>query len=152
MIETKNIKPEAVKVQPAGASSTWNYKTSVEKVKGLYLSWKSITEEMLEELWLSKQAILKGGSRKAGMPKAGEKSWSAYVKECFGERLSKRTIDSHIKRYFENGMSKPEKLTVKTISDHSKLILHSVERVGDRIKLDIYLPEHNEHYIQYIAA
>lgn len=152
MLETNKIKPEAIKVEPAGFSATWNYEESVKTVKGLYLSWKSITEQMLEELWLAKQAITLGGRRKSGMPKAGEQSWSAYVKECFGDSLSKRTVDSYIKCYFENGMTKPESLTIKTITDHTKLVLDSVEGVGDRIKLDIYLPEYDEHYIQYIAA
>ena len=152
MIEVKKIKPEAVKVEPAAVSATWNYRNSVKKVQGLYISWKSISEEMLDELWLAKQAITKGGKRKSGMPKAGEQSWSAYVKECFGDSLSKRSVDSYIKCYFANGLTKPANLTVKTISDPTKLILNSVEKDGDRIKLDIYLPEHNEHYIQYIAA
>ncbi len=152
MIESKDIRPEAVKVEPTAVSATWNYQDSVKKVQGLYLSWKSITEEMLEEIWLAKQAITKGGHRKSGMPKAGEQSWSSYVKECFGDALSKRTVDSYNKRYFENGKKKPERLTVETISDHTKLVLESVENFGDRIKLDIYLPEYDTHYIQYIAA
>lgn len=152
MIEAKDIKPEAVKVEPAAVSATWNYRESVKKVQGLYISWKSISEEMLDELWLAKQAITKGGKRKAGMPKAGDQSWSAYVKECFGDGLSKRTVDSYINRYFENGFTKPGSLTVQTISDHSKIVINSVEKDGDRIKLDIYLPEHDTHYIQYIAA
>lgn len=152
MVETKEIKPEAIRVVPAGVSATWNYQESVKTVKSLYLSWKSITEEMLEELWLAKQAITKGGRRRSGMPITGEQSWSTYVKECFGDSLSKRSVDSYIKCYFENGLTKPSSLTVKTITDHTKLLLNSVVRVENRIRLDIYLPEYDEHYIQYIAA
>ena len=152
MLEIKEIKPESIKVEPAAATNTWNYQESVKTVRGLYFTWKSITEEMLEELWLAKQAITNGGRRKSGMPKTGEQSWSAYIKECFGDSLSKRSADSYVKYYFENGKKKPKKLTVSTITDPTKLVLNSIEKQGDRIKLDIYLPVYNTHYTQYIAA
>ena len=152
MIESKTIIPEAIKVYPAGVSTSWNYRDSIKKVQGLYISWKTVSEELLAEVWLAKQAITKGGKRKSGLPKNGEQSWSAYVKECFGEALSKRSVDGYLKCYVENGMSKPNNLTIKTVSDHTRVVVESVEKIGDRLKLDIYLPEHEVHYIQYIAA
>ena len=152
MIEGKEIRPEAIKVEPAGVSSNWNYQDSIKKVQGLYISWKTVSEEMLDELWLAKQAITKGGKRKSGLTKNGEQSWSAYVKECFGDGLSKRSVDGYLNRYVANGFSKPQTLTIQTVSDHNKVIIESVEKVGDRLKLDIYLPEFDTHYIQYIAA
>ena len=100
-------------------------------------------------------AITKGGKRKAGMTKNGERSWSQYIRECFEDvgGPGKRTIDSYLNRYFQAGFTKPGKLTVNTISDHSKLIIRSaVKQDSGNIKLDIYLPEFDRSYIQYIAA
>jgi hypothetical protein len=152
MIERKDMKPEAIKVNPADASATWNYRDSINKVQGLYISWRTISEEMLRELWVAKQAITKGGKRKSGLPKKGEQSWSAYVKECFGESISKRSIDGYLNRYIGNGMTKAGSPKGKTVSDHSRVVVESIEKIGDRLKLNIYLPEHGYSYTQYIAA
>ena len=154
MIEPKDIKPVAVTISKT-LSSDWNYHKSVKKVQGMYLSWKTVSEELLNELWVAKQAITKGGKRKAGMTKDGELSWSKYIKECFEDvgGPGKRTIDSYLNRYFQAGFTKPGKLTVSTISDHSKLVIRSsVKQADGNIQLDIYLPEFDRSYIQYIAA
>lgn len=154
MIEQNEIQPIALAIEKA-AKPKWSYWKSVKRVQTLYLNWNTISEELLNELWLAKKAITHNFTRKSGVPKKGERSWARYVKECFEDvgGPSRRTIDSYLARYFESGFTKPEKLTVSTVTDHGRLIVRNAGLQDDgRIRFEIYLPEHDRTYTQYIAA
>lgn len=151
-ITPQKMKPEAIKLTIGTVGKGWDYHASVTRVRDSYISWKTISEDMLWELWIAKQAITKGGKRKAGVPISGEKSWSVYVKECFGKKISKRSVDSYLKEYVKHGFKKVEKTKVVPINDPSRLEVRSAVIVGKRIKLDLYLPEAKTSYTQYIAA
>ena len=151
-ITPKEMKPVAVEISKT-LDPNWNYMESVKKVRRLYLKWSSVSSEILRELYISKMAITKGGVRKSGLPKKGEMSWNRYIEEAFGGMVSKRTIDSHLLAYEQNGFQKPEKLTVSTISDHSKVVIKSAMKEADgRVKVEIFLPEFDTTYFQWFAA
>ena len=147
MCEVQELKPEALEIEKSQKAS-WDYDKSIKEVKALYLSWKTVSNELLQELWVAKQAITLNGARSNGRTKKGEVSWSAYIKECFGGAISKRSIDNYLAMYTNAGMTKPSKPEV--ISDHSKLEVRNIKQDGDRITFDIYLPEHNVSYAQAI--
>jgi hypothetical protein len=150
-INAKEIQPVAVEINTE-INPNWNYWDSVKTVRRLFLKWELVSEQILNELWIAKKAITKNGRRSSGLPKKGEISWTKYLNEAFQGMVSKRTIDAHLKAYVENGFKKPEKLTVATVSDHSKVIVKSAVHVGDRIQLEIYLPEFDKTYYQSVAA
>jgi len=151
-ITPKEMKPVAVEISKT-LDPNWNYIESVKKVRRLYLNWSSVSSEILRELYIAKQAITKGGTRKSGLPKKGELSWNRYCEEAFGGMISKRTIDSHLLAYQNNGFQKPAKLTINALSDPSKAVIKSTVKEADgRIKVEIYLPEFDNTYIQWFAA
>jgi hypothetical protein len=151
-VTPKEMKPVAVEISK-NLDPNWKYFDSVKKVRRLYLKWSSVSSEILRELYIAKLAITKGGSRKSGLPKKGEMSWNRYIEEAFGGMVSKRTIDSHLLAYQHNGFQKPGKLTVSTISDHSKVVVKSATKETDGlIKVEIYLPEFDTTYIQRFSA
>jgi len=151
MVQPADIKPEALVIDKA-ISTTWNYQESVKKVQGLYVSWKTASVEMLQELSIAKAAITLNGTRTSGLPKKGQISWGKYVAACFDGAISKRSVDSYLARFEAAGGVKPNKLTVNTVSDPAKVVIRNVVRVGDRISFDIYLPEYDLAYPQSIAA
>jgi hypothetical protein len=151
-ITPKEMKPVAVEISK-DLDPNWNYLDSVKKVRKLYLKWSNISSQILRELYIAKQAITKGGIRTSGLPKKGELSWNRYVEEAFGGMVGKRSIDSHLLAYEQNGFLKPEKLTVNTVSDHSKVVIKSATKEADgRIRVEIYLPEFNTTYFQSFIA
>ena len=147
MCEVQEIRPEALEIEKAEKES-WDYEESIKQVQALYLSWKTISKELLQELWVAKQAITLNGTRSNGRTKKGEVSWTTYIKDCFGGAISKRSIDNYLAMYTHAGMTKPSKPEV--VSDHSKLEVRNIKQDGDRITFEIFLPEHNVSYAQAI--
>jgi hypothetical protein len=149
MVQAQEIIPEAFSIEKA-ISTDWNYQVSIMKVKSLYISWKTVSTDLLQELWIAKQAITLNGARMSGRPKKGDLSWSAYVKDCFDGAISKRSIDNYLARYEGSGMIKP--IAPAILNDHSKLEVRNIRREGDRVTFEIYLPEFNVSYPQAFAA
>lgn len=149
-VTPKEMKPVAVEISKT-LDPNWNYQDSVRTVRKLYFKWSMVSSEILRELYIAKKAIV--GSRKSGLPKKGEKSWNRFIEEAFGGMVSKRTIDSHLLAYENNGCQKPAKLTVSAISDHTKVIIKSAAKEADgRVKVEIYLPVFDTTYFQYFKA
>jgi hypothetical protein len=152
VIFPKEMKPISVEINK-DLSPDWNYWESVRKVRKLYLKWSSVSSEILRELYIAKLAITEGGTRTSGVPKKGKKSWKQFVDEAFGGMKSKRTIDAHLLAYVNNGFEKPEKLTVNTVTDHSKVVIKSAVLEDDnRVKVEFYLPKFNTTYFQWFDA
>jgi hypothetical protein len=149
MVQPQEIAPEALVIVKT-IRQNWDYQSSISKVQGLYISWKTISTELLQELWVAKQAITENGARIAGRTKKGQLSWSAYVKDCFGGIISQRSVDSYLARYTAAGMTKP--VPTPPTSDPTKLVVKNVKRVDGRISLDLYLPEYDVTYHQSFAA
>jgi len=148
MIQSQNIKPEALVIQKASRPH-WNYNTSVKTVQSLCISWKSISTDLLQELWVAKQALTLNGARQNGRTKNGALSWATYVQACFEGAISKRSIDSYLEVYSSANFTKPPKPSILT--DHSKLVVRNIQKDGDMIRFELFLPEYNVSYSQAVS-
>ena len=82
-------------VNQDAAIAAWDYKTSVEKVQRMYTgSWKTVSKQLLEELYQAKLQINNG----PGNP-AGRYTWKQYCIDVFGGTPTQRTIDTWLKRH-----------------------------------------------------
>lgn len=146
----KEISPFSLSIDKS-INPDWDYKTSVTKVSSQFIKWKTVSEEMLRELYLSKMILTNFGKRRSGRIKNGERSWSKYVYECFGDMISKRTIDNYLNRYVDNGLNKPTNLKeTKYVEDANKVTLEERKVMDGKIELTFNLPEMNIKYIQII--
>jgi N6-adenosine-specific RNA methylase IME4 len=71
-----------------GSIVKWDYSKSVQKMRPLVVKWKTVTEEMLEELRIARNEL-----SKTGRPKSGNNfpfSWVGYLKDI---GLEKRTVN-----------------------------------------------------------
>jgi hypothetical protein len=93
---------------------TWNYKESVEKVRGFIFKWKNLTKEVLEELYKARE-ILALKPREAaqvmhGTFVPGRMTWSDY---CNDIGVSRQVVDRWLKRAFKKDgtlIEEPEKI------------------------------------------
>jgi hypothetical protein len=74
----------------------WNYKGSVKKMKRLVLNWKSISVEILNELYIAKNKLTNQGVRNDLDPNGVKLGWENYLIEV---GLSKETVRRWLNRY-----------------------------------------------------
>ncbi len=63
----------------------WNYQASVEKMRPLVVRWKTVTDEMLDELYQARKALSDRGS----WSRANPHNWSGYLQDI---GLPRRTV------------------------------------------------------------
>ena len=74
----------------------WNYKGSVKKMKRLVLNWKTISVEILNELYIAKSKLTNQGVRNDLDPNGSKLGWENYLIEV---GLSKETVRRWLNRY-----------------------------------------------------
>lgn len=74
----------------------WDYKGSVIKMKRLVLNWKSISVEILTELYIAKNKLTNQGVRNDLDPNGLKLGWENYLIEV---GLSKETVRRWLNRY-----------------------------------------------------
>jgi len=74
----------------------WDYKGSVIKMKRLVLNWKSISVEILSELYITKNKLTNQGVRNDLDPFGSKLGWENYLIEV---GLSKETVRRWLSRY-----------------------------------------------------
>lgn len=74
----------------------WEYKRSVNKMKKLVFSWKSISVEILEELYVAKFKLTSQGVRNDLDPSGSKLGWENYLRDI---GLSKETVRRWLSRY-----------------------------------------------------
>jgi hypothetical protein len=74
----------------------WDYKGSVKRMKRLVLNWKSISVEILSELYIAKSKLTNQGVRNDLDPNGLKLGWENYLIEI---GLSKETVRRWLSRY-----------------------------------------------------
>ncbi|MHA8074948.1 hypothetical protein ACRZ9O_10490 [Aquirufa sp. HETE-40SA] len=74
----------------------WNYKGSVKKMKRLVLNWKTISVEILNELYIAKSKLTNQGVRNDLDPNGSKLGWENYLIDV---GLSKETVRRWLNRY-----------------------------------------------------
>ena len=74
----------------------WDYKGSVKRMKRLVLNWKSISVEILSELYIAKSKLTNQGVRNDLDPNGLKLGWENYLIEV---GLSKETVRRWLSRY-----------------------------------------------------
>ena len=74
----------------------WDYKGSVKRMKRLVLNWKSISVEILTELYIAKSKLTYQGVRNDLDPNGLKLGWENYLIEV---GLSKETVRRWLNRY-----------------------------------------------------
>lgn len=74
----------------------WNYRKSVTKMKRLVLNWKSISIEILHELYIAKTKLVAQGVRNDLDPNGVKLGWENYLRDI---GLSKETVRRWLSRY-----------------------------------------------------
>jgi hypothetical protein len=77
----------------------WDYRKSVKKMKKLVFSWKNISVEILEELYVAKSKLLSQGVRNDLDPNGVKLGWENYLRDI---GLSKETVRRWLGRYNPN--------------------------------------------------
>lgn len=90
----------------------WDYNESIKTVRHLFHSYRTVSEELLWELWWAKYNLTDGFTRTAGRAKAGERTWNTYITACFMDNggPSKRAVDTWIDAFIAAGYTKPVRL------------------------------------------
>ena len=61
---------------------TWEYNESVNKIKGFFYQWKTLTEEILNELWIARELLSSSGQRTdLGTKVPRFKNWTTYCQD-----------------------------------------------------------------------
>ncbi len=74
----------------------WDYNGSVKRMKRLVLNWKSISVEILSELYIAKSKLTNQGVRNDLDPNGLKLGWENYLIEV---GLSKETVRRWLSRY-----------------------------------------------------
>ena len=74
----------------------WDYKGSVKRMKRLVLNWKTISVEILTELYIAKSKLTYQGVRNDLDPNGVKLGWENYLIEV---GLSKETVRRWLNRY-----------------------------------------------------
>jgi hypothetical protein len=74
----------------------WEYKGSVKRMKRLVLNWKSISVEILSELYIAKNKLTNQGVRNDLDPNGLKLGWENYLIDV---GLSKETVRRWLNRY-----------------------------------------------------
>ena len=107
---------------------TWSYQKSVERVRGLILSFKVVSKEMLHELWVAREMLdARGGDRKS-------EDWKSNVPiGTFGQYLedvglARTTAHRWLSQYIPE---ERRKKTPEEIADQRRRIDEANKRIGE---------------------
>jgi hypothetical protein len=88
----------------------WNYEQSVNKSKKLFISWKNITSEFIEELYNARKTLSSSGQRNDLVPN-GTRSWTGYLKDV---GIARTTAHRWLERYI------PEERKLLTLEEYKE--------------------------------
>ena len=74
----------------------WSYENSVLKMRGLVLSWKNISIEILSELYIAREKLSSQGVRNDLDPNGSKLGWEHYLNDV---GLSKETVRRWLSKY-----------------------------------------------------
>jgi len=74
----------------------WSYEHSVLKMRGLVLSWKNISIEILSELYIAREKLSSQGVRNDLDPNGSKLGWEHYLNDV---GLSKETVRRWLSKY-----------------------------------------------------
>jgi hypothetical protein len=74
----------------------WSYENSVSKMRGLVLSWKNISIEILSELYIAREKLSSQGVRNDLDPNGAKLGWEHYLNDV---GLSKETVRRWLSKY-----------------------------------------------------
>ena len=83
---------ELIVIEPTDTLPTlpdnWDYDTSVEKTKTFFYKWKNLTNDILEELWISRNILKKNFDewQKEGGTLVPPPTWNDYCEEIGSSR------------------------------------------------------------------
>jgi len=102
------LKDLATLENPPEIPQNWNYEESVAKVRQLIYKWATITEQLLNELYIAKHILSAQGRRTDFDAKASKlPTWTQY---CLDIQSDRRVIDKWIKRWLISKGIKPTEL------------------------------------------
>ena len=93
--------------------TAWDYNASVERVRPMVIKWRTLTVELVGELYQAREALRNiGGDRRSesfSVPNGTLKSWADYLNDV---GLAKSTVHRWLERYIpeENKLLTPEEL------------------------------------------
>ncbi len=89
----------------------WNYDKSVARMKPIVVNWKTLTTDMLQELWIAREVLRNAGTRSDLVTKCYEvKTWQNYLDDI---GLNRMTVHRWLAAYdLSNG--KPERLSERS--------------------------------------
>jgi len=128
----------------------WDYDKSVKKVKQLTYKWKSITVEILNELWIANEKLaIRGGDRRSKDFQSNKCNFENY---CNDIGITKVTAYRWLNQYDEKGMKIIEnKKSINSkkgekgeIDKQIKVILKEVKKIEEEIKKEQESPKAKE--------
>jgi len=75
----------------------WNYEQSVKKTKNIIYKWKSMTEELADELWIAREKLSSQGKRTDLTSEQKFQSWTGYCKDIGNSR---QVVNRWLKQWF----------------------------------------------------
>lgn len=110
----------------------WEYNSSVEKVRGIVLSWKTLTNELINELETARSILSKKGTRNDITSDQKIQSWSQYCKDIGSSRgVVNRWIKHksiiNTKNHISNNSEQNEWYTPNEISDRVIGVLKTID-------------------------
>lgn len=138
-----------VKVTP-DFEKTWDYDTSVQKVKVVFAHWKKLTTEMIEELIRARNELSKPGNpyvkTEGGVERT--KTWNDY---CVEVGINRRTANRWINRYM-----KPDDLPKQPVKEKEitgDVIVNSVKRKkGNVFEVSLMCPHCGDNFSVELEA
>lgn len=100
-------------------TNNWNYEESVNKIKPIVLKWKTLTLEIIKEIWIAKGKLINQGFRSDLTSSNNGRSWETYCKDI---GISKQTGYNWLERYYpeENRLLTFSELKQKKQIEHEK--------------------------------
>lgn len=94
----------------------WSYDSSIKKVRAKVLTWKSLTSEILEELWIAREMLSKPGNPHRNGTIVPVKTWNEYCQEI---GLVKKTVNRWLDRFNPQTLQIKEKEIDENISTNN---------------------------------
>lgn len=122
---------ELAKLKKPALPVKWDYESSVKKTKSYIYRWKSLTEDMANELWVAREKLSAQGKRTDLTSEGKFRSWSDYCEEIDSSR---QVVNSWLKQWFDE--SYETKLTGNAENYTPAPIIDRVREVLGEIDLD----------------
>ncbi|MEX2444455.1 MAG: hypothetical protein WD492_12670 [Alkalispirochaeta sp.] len=115
--------------QDDAVPASWSYQASVDRMRPLVARWKSVTVEMLDELYRARVALRNPGFRTDLSPNGAKLTWSGYLQDI---GLAQETVRRWLSQY------DPETKSIRAIDpphdpDPKQLQADPTDRIDDRV-------------------